>query len=74
MMPTVSPCQACGWEFYGFAYAGEACSEECDAILQPSLRQPSDAGDDGEQPDPTPEIFPGTLAALDALTIRKETP
>ena len=23
---------------------------------------------------PAPEIFPGTLAALDALTIRKETP
>lgn len=25
-------------------------------------------------PDPVPEIFPGTLAALDALTIRKATP
>ena len=23
---------------------------------------------------PAPEMFPGTLAALDALTIRKETP
>ena len=39
---------------------------------------PSGIADEGnkdtEQPDPFTEIFPGTLAALDQLTIRKATP
>lgn len=34
MLATDSPCQACGWVFYGFGYAGEACSAECDKILR----------------------------------------
>ena len=34
----------------------------------------ADWNKDAEQPAPVPEIFPGTLAALDALTIRKATP
>jgi hypothetical protein len=29
-----SPCQACGWVFYGFGYAGEPCSAECDEVLR----------------------------------------
>ena len=29
---------------------------------------------DAEGPDPVSEMFPGTLAALNALTIRKATP
>ena len=34
MIATTSPCQACGWEFYGFGYAGEPCSAECDELLR----------------------------------------
>lgn len=27
--PTQSACQSCGFEFYGYGYMGEPCSEEC---------------------------------------------
>lgn len=34
MIATDAPCKACGFVFYGFAYAGEACSAECDEALR----------------------------------------
>lgn len=34
MIATNSACQVCGWEFYGYGYAGEACSQECFEIIE----------------------------------------
>jgi hypothetical protein len=28
-----SDCLVCGTEFYGFGYAGEPCSQECDFVI-----------------------------------------
>ena len=47
---------------------------ECIAAGCHNSWTPTGIAEPWNESDPIPEMFPGTLADLDALTIRKETP